>query len=112
MKEEVLHNSSLSLHPSCMNSRELQALLQSAEAPTLVHVLPPEVFAAARIPGSLNACVYETAFLDRVKELGLNQAAPIVVYGAGEGSLDAAAAVEKLTGARYSRVSAFEGGLA
>lgn len=95
-----------------MNAEELQALLRSAQPPTLLHVLPPEVFAAARLAGSLNACVYETAFLDHMKALALHPATPLVVYGAGGGSLDAVTATEKLRAAGYSRVQAFEGGLA
>jgi polyisoprenoid-binding protein YceI len=37
---------------------------------------------------------------------------PIVVYGAGEGSLDVSAAAEKLRAAGYTRVQTFDGGLA
>jgi polyisoprenoid-binding protein YceI len=96
-----------------MTVRELDTQLRSARPPHLLHVLPPEVFAAARIPESLNACVFETAFLDQVQALGLDPAAPIVVYGAGEGSLDADTAAEKLRGAgSFSHVEAFAGGLA
>lgn len=94
-----------------MTARELQSKLHSANPPTLLHVLPPEVFAAARIPGSRNACVYETAFLDKVGELGLEPAAPIVVYGAGEGSLDAATAAEKLQTAGFTHVQTLSGGI-
>ena len=32
-----------------MTARELQAQLQSTQPPKLLHVLPPEVFAAARL---------------------------------------------------------------
>ena len=95
-----------------MTARELQAQLQSTQPPQLLHILPPEVFAAARIPGSQNACVYETAFLDQVRALVPDPATPLVVYGAGEGSLDAASAAEKLPAAGYSHVQSFEGGLA
>ncbi len=95
-----------------MTARELQTLLQSAHPPMLLHVLPPEVFAAARIPGSLNACVYEMTFLDQVRALVPDTSAPIVVYGAGEGSLDAATAAEKLRAAGYAQVRPFDGGLA
>jgi polyisoprenoid-binding protein YceI len=56
--------------------------------------------------------VYETAFLDHVKALALDPAAPLVVYGAGEGSLDAATSAEKLRAAGYTHVQPFEGGLA
>ena len=95
-----------------MTAHELYTRLQSAAPPRLIHVLPPEVFAAARIRGSVNACVYETAFLDHINALALDPAAPLVVYGAGEGSLDAASAAEKLRAAGFTRVETFEGGLA
>jgi polyisoprenoid-binding protein YceI len=95
-----------------MNAHELDSQLQSARPPTLLHVLPPEVFAAARIPGSLNACVYETAFLDQVRALLPEPSASLVVYGAGQGSLDAATAAEKLRAAGCSHIQTFEGGLA
>src|SRR5678815_5088129 len=95
-----------------MTAHELHTRLQSAQPPRLIHVLPPEVFSAARIRGSVNACVYETAFLDHLKVLGLDPAASLVVYGAGEGSLDAATAAEKLRAAGFTRVETFEGGLA
>ncbi len=95
-----------------MTAHELHTQLQSANPPALIHVLPPEVFAAARIPGSLNACIYETAFLDHVKALGPDPSASVIVYGAGEGSLDAATAAEKLRAAGLPHVEPFEGGLA
>jgi polyisoprenoid-binding protein YceI len=95
-----------------VTAHELHARLQSAPPPRLIHVPPPEVFDAARIRGSVNACVYETAFLEHINALALDPASPLVVYGAGEGSLDAATAAEKLRAAGFTRVETFEGGLA
>jgi polyisoprenoid-binding protein YceI len=95
-----------------MTASELQTLLQSDAPPRLIHVLPPEVHAAACIPGSQNACVYEMTFPDQVQAIAPDTSVPIVVYGAGEGSLDASAAAEKLRAAGYTRVQCFEGGLA
>ena len=95
-----------------MTAPELSGLLHTAHPPTLLHVLPEEIFAAQRLPDSRNACIYETAFLDKVRELGLDPATPLVVYGAGEGSLDAVTAAEKLRAAGFTQVQAFEGGLA
>jgi polyisoprenoid-binding protein YceI len=90
---------------------ELQTRLQSSRPPALLHILPEEIFTAARIPGSMNACVYETAFLEKVRALGLKPSAPLVVYGAGEGSLDATVAAEKLRAAGFTEVETFPGGL-
>ncbi|EDY17490.1 YceI family protein [Chthoniobacter flavus Ellin428] len=94
-----------------MTALELQTRIQTPQPPALLHVLPPEVFAAVHIPHSLNACVYETAFLDKVHALALDPAAPLVVYGAGEGSLDAIAAAEKLRAAGFTHVETFGGGI-
>ncbi len=78
---------------------------------TLIHVLPEEHFTIEHLPGALNACVYETAFLSKVTEFAPDKAAQIIVYGAGGDSLDSAVAVEKLTKAGYLNVSHFAGGL-
>ena len=77
----------------------------------VVQVLPEEVFAAKRIPGSKQACVYEVAFLDQIAALTTDKARAIIVYGAGSGSLDAQVAAQKLAVAGFTNVTAFEGGL-
>ena len=94
-----------------MTAHELQNALSAVEAPLLVQVLPEEVFAAKRIPGSKQACVYEVAFLDQIAALTTDKARAIIVYGAGGGSLDAKVAAEKLAAAGFTNVTAFEGGL-
>jgi polyisoprenoid-binding protein YceI len=95
-----------------MTARELRDRLASPRPPLLVHVLPDEIFHALRLPGSANACVYEMAFLSQIEALAPDRETDIVVYGAGEGSLDAQAAHEKLAAAGYTRVAAYPGGLA
>ncbi len=97
---------------SSLTLAELRDRLGSDAPPLLLHVLPEAVFAARRLPGSANACVYEMVFADKVRELAPDPARPIVVYGAGEGSLDADAARDKLAAAGYARVAVFAGGLA
>ncbi|MEO5715516.1 MAG: YceI family protein [Luteolibacter sp.] len=95
-----------------MNAEELREGLAAAQVPLLVHVLPEEIFAASRIAGSVNACVYETAFLANMETLAPDKTQPVIVYGAGGDSLDAVTAREKLLMAGYSDVDAFTGGLA
>lgn len=94
-----------------MTAHDLQTLLSSTEAPLLVQVLPEEVFAARRIPGSRQACVYEMAFLDQIATITADKAQAIIVYGAGGGSMDAQVAAGKLSAAGYGHVTAFAGGL-
>lgn len=79
---------------------------------TLIHVLPEEHYACRHLPGAINACVYETIFISKVAELIPDKATPVVVYGAGGGSLDATTAAEKLTKAGYTDVTVFPGGIA
>ncbi len=95
-----------------MNADQLRQRLAAAPAPLLVHVLPEEIFAASRIAGSVNACVYETAFLGIMETLAPDKARSVIVYGAGGESLDAVTAREKLLAAGYSDVGVFDGGLA
>jgi polyisoprenoid-binding protein YceI len=82
-----------------------------AAGATLIHVLPEEHFAAEHLPGALNACVYEMSFVDTVREMAPDLDTVLIVYGAGGGSLDSAAAAAKLRHAGYSRVHDFAGGL-
>lgn len=78
----------------------------------LLHVLPEESFARARVPGSLQACVYEVGFVDAVRALVPDLDTPLIVYGAGQPSLDSEVAAEKLCRAGYLRIADFRGGLA
>jgi len=95
-----------------MTAAELHQLLSDSSNVLLVHVLPEEVFEARRIPGSQNACVYEMAFGERMAALAPGKDTVIVVYGAGDGSLDAATAKDKLLALGYEDVQVFNGGLA
>lgn len=91
---------------------ELKALLDAKTVITLLHVLPEEHFAQQHLPGAVNACAYEMVFVSRVVELVPDQAAPVIVYGAGAPSLDSSVALEKLEKAGFTNVRDFHGGLA
>ncbi|HEY8898987.1 MAG TPA: YceI family protein [Chthoniobacterales bacterium] len=94
-----------------MNASALAEALASPHSPRLLHVLPAEHFAAAHIAGAVNACIYETAFLEKVRALAPDPALPIVVYGEGAPSLDSEEAATTLRAAGYTDVSDFRGGL-
>jgi len=91
-----------------------QWLQRRAQSPAavLLHVLPEEHYSQQHLPDAVNACVYETAFLDKVQELVPGKTTPVVVYGAGAPSLDSAVAAECLSAAGYADVSDLRGGLA
>lgn len=93
-----------------MNPSALNSLLVSGQPHQIIDVLPEEIHLARHIPGAANICVYETAFLGRVKELAPAPDTVIVVYGAGGNSQDARAAAGKLKAAGYSNVMELDGG--
>lgn len=94
-----------------MNAEELNSLRVSGQPHLLIHVLPEEFFAAERIPGSVNACVYETAFVDNIRSMASDPHTVLVVYGAGGGSMDAKEAVNKLVAAGFLNVMSLRDGL-
>jgi polyisoprenoid-binding protein YceI len=94
-----------------LTATEVRERLATATPPLLVHVLPPEHFAARRIPAAVNVCTYETAFIDKMRSLAPDTRLPIIVYGEGAPSLDSADAAERLVSAGYADVSDFRGGL-
>lgn len=77
----------------------------------LVDVLVPEHYEARHIPGACNACVYEMVFLQTMSEVAPDKTKPVVLYGAGDKSLDSAAAADKLLRAGYDDIAIFPGGL-
>lgn len=87
------------------------SVAQSSTNRLILDVLPPEHFEARHIPSARNACVYEVTFLQQVSALAADKKMAIIVYGAGEDSLDAVTAAEKLCRDGYENVAVFHGGL-
>lgn len=103
-------NVSIFVH-KIMTANELHRLLASPNPPVLIDVLPEDVFECRRIPGAVNACVYEIAFSDKVRELVPGFSTPILVYGAGADGMEAKVAGERLVEHGYANVKVFPGGL-
>lgn len=76
----------------------------------LLNVLTPEKHARQHIPGSKQACIFETAFLDHMFRIAPDKNAKILVYGAGS-SMDAEDAKTALLEAGYTDILVFLGGL-
>ena len=91
---------------------ELQRLLREDPRLIIIDVLGEEYFNPQHIPSARRACVYEVNFLDQIKNIGLQTNDPVVVYGAGPGSLDSVVAAEKLNRAGFTRIFDFSGGRA
>lgn len=94
-----------------LSRSQVQDLLIAAKPPVLLDVLTPEHFAQRRLPGARNACIYETAFPETIRSLGLDPTAPIIVYGEGSPYLDSQFAAARLREAGFQNVSDFRGGL-
>lgn len=89
---------------------ELKRWLDAKRPFALLDVLPPEVFREGRLPGAVNACVYEVTFLDQVGALVPDRRMAVVVYCAGESSRASEDAAERLAAAGYEAVQRFAGG--
>lgn len=89
---------------------ETRDFLKNHPRGVIINVLTPGLYARRHIPGSKQACVFETAFLERMAEAAPAKNDPVLLYGAGA-SLDAATAAEKLREAGYTDIYVFPGGL-
>ena len=96
---------------AALSPRDLQARLQKSSSPIVIHTLPAWHFERVRLPGAINACVYEVTFLDQVEKAAPDLDREIVVYGSSGRSGDSRAAAEKLSRRGYRRVSVLDGGL-
>lgn len=92
---------------------ELKKLQDNREDFLLLNVLSEDSFHKGHIPGSKNAPVSGSQFLQKVASLAGPQGKdrPIVTYCAGFHCNASREAANHLTDAGYTRVSAFEGGM-
>jgi polyisoprenoid-binding protein YceI len=82
-----------------------------AEIPSpLIDVLSSDSFAAEHLPGAVNICVYEIAFIDKIRVAFPDTTILLTVYGLNDSTLEASVAVKKLKAAGY-RVQVLPGGL-
>lgn len=96
---------------STVSAEKLKASIEGDSAPVLIDTLPGDHFDSAHLPGAANACVYEVTFSDQIEAITRDLNAPVILYGAGFGSMDAAVAAEKLLRMGYKSVTVFEGGI-
>jgi len=85
--------------------------LRPVSGMVLLDVLMPERHAQKRLPGSVNACVFEVTFPDQVRALVPDPATPVLCYGHDHTTQDAAMAADKLLRLGYTRVQVLAGGL-
>jgi polyisoprenoid-binding protein YceI/rhodanese-related sulfurtransferase len=93
-----------------IDQAELRRWIDVKRPFVLMDVLPPEVFREGRLPGAVNACVYEVTFLDQARALVPEPTTPVVVYCEGPASLASADAAERLAAAGFAEIYRFEGG--
>ena len=78
----------------------------------LIDTLPADHYQAIHLPGARQACVFEVTFLDQVADITTDRQACIVLYGAGENTMDGAVAAEKLQREGYDSLYVLQGGMA
>jgi polyisoprenoid-binding protein YceI len=79
--------------------------------PPLIDILSSDSFAAEHLPGAVNICVYETAFIDKIRMAFPDPTILLTVYGLNDSTLEGSVAVKKLEAAGYRRVQVLPGGL-
>lgn len=94
-----------------MDSRGLSRRMETSSDLIVLDVLLPELYQVCHIPGAVNACVYEVAFLDTIHRLIPDKDAALVVYGGCRHSRAAASAAEKLARDGYTNVCELSDGL-
>lgn len=101
----------MSAQPTVMSVGELRKRLDAGDAPLLVDVRLEQDFAAGHLPGAKGNCVFEVAFLERMKEIAPDLNDAVCVYGAGPDSHESRAAADKLFRAGYENVLEFREGM-
>ena len=90
----------------------LREQLAKENGPGVLQLDLAPVFAAEHIPGSRQAGLYEMDFRAQVEKLGLDPAAPLVLYAADADNYAPRFAAEKLERDGYTDLRLLEGGLA
>ncbi|MGE9268755.1 MAG: YceI family protein [Verrucomicrobiales bacterium] len=91
-----------------MTHQELQRLGDKQ----LLDVRLADDFEAAHLPGSVNNCVFEVAFTERLADCAPDKSLPTIVCGANEESQEARMAYEKLERLGYRDLHLLAGGIA
>jgi rhodanese-related sulfurtransferase len=94
-----------------ISSEDLKNKINSGDEFILLNVVTPEHHEIEHIPGSKNVCVYEIAFLAKMKTVTFDKNKEIIVYGKNSKFNAAKVAFEKLDSAGYKNVSVYEDGI-
>ena len=94
-----------------MEASELRAWMEKDKPFILIDVLPKEIYDRRRLPGALNACVYEVSFPEQIAAITQDRDGEVVLYGSSAESRDALEAEGKLSRLGYKNVYVLEGGV-
>ena len=94
-----------------LQPKDLKQWMDKGRSFMLVDTLPKEIYDKRRLPGALNACVYEVTFPEQVAAITQDKDREIVLYGSRARSRDAFTAAEKLSRLGYKKVFVLDGGV-
>jgi rhodanese-related sulfurtransferase/polyisoprenoid-binding protein YceI len=81
------------------------------KAGVLIDILSGDSYEREHLPGAVNFCVYETAFVSKIKEAFPDKGTHLAICGYCSSSKESDIALEKLRDAGYKNVTVVEGGL-
>lgn len=93
-----------------ISAPDLQKSLSSREL-VVIDIRSPEAFEELHIPQTINICVYETVFTEKVGEVFPDKSTRIILVGQGGGFHADEAAAARLFDAGYASLELLEGGL-
>ncbi len=88
-----------------------QLLIDNGSEIALINVVPEEFHESMHIPGSVNICVYEVVFADKIAAAYPNRDQRIIVYGRNQEFSAAERAAGILEEDGYTRVSVYPDGI-
>lgn len=94
-----------------LQAEDLRHWMEEERRFILIDTLPKEIYEKRRIPGAVNACVYEVTFPEQVEAIMQDKEREIVLYGSSERSRDALTAGEKLSRLGYKKVFVLKDGV-
>jgi rhodanese-related sulfurtransferase/polyisoprenoid-binding protein YceI len=94
-----------------LSPEDLNLWIEEKRSFYLIDTLLDDHYSKIRLPGAVNACVFQVTFMDQIKAITADKDATIVLYGSSSKSMDVITAAGKLHENGYEQVHVLRGGI-